>query len=715
MKRYQGLDAIAIAGAAALLVAAPQPSWAAQTEITGVKLNPTSTGLQLIFNTQGNNRPPVFTVNRGNTAIADISNSQLRLPDGPNFRQENPAPGVSAIEIVQLDASTIRVTVTGTGAAPTGEVIRRDAGGGLVLNFASVQQPAGPSAASQTQPNTMGQRPAAAPPFMPRAVAPPVGDMSVGPIDPNPDVIDLNTSERIPRLLLREAPVREVLTLLARAAGVNVAFAEATSDATTGAPAGTGQTISLDIENESVQDVFNYVLRVTGLQANRVGQTIFVGKNLPPEAQNRIVKTIRLNQMRATSQQTTVQTLSSEAQTGGSVSQGTGGGVTTSSGTTALTAVNRQNTITDNITQQGALEILESYGANGGAGADGATTGNLLAGLQVVADARTNSVTLIGTPRKVELATSVLTQLDVRKRQALINVKFVDVNLLNSQQSNADFQTNFGTSLFGAIFDATGLTLQRGTQPSGTLAPQAFPGVILEDGGIRQPIAFPGISIPGLPVGDTVSNFFASLVIQIQSGNAKILTNPTLLVQEGSAAQVNLTQEIFSGIESTVSNVATSSGGATTGTQIRPIIRPAGVIFNVTVDRIDDNGFITLNISPEVSSPSGTYSVVFPGVSNPSTGTLLAQRRLETGQIRLRDGQTLLLSGIIQDIDRSSVTKIPILGDIPLLGRLFRRESNQKQRQELVVLVTPKIVDDSQSSNFGYQYSPGPGAPPAAP
>ncbi len=701
MKRYQGLDAIAIAGAATFLVVAPQPSWAAQTEITGVKLNPTATGLQLIFNTQGNSRPPVFTVNRGNTAIADISNSQLRLSDGPSFRQESPAPGVRAVEVVQLDTSTIRVTVTGTGAAPTGEVIRRDGGGGLVLNFAAVQQPAGqPSASTQGQPNLVGQRPAASPPFLPRAAAPPVGDMSVGPIDPNPDVIDLNSGERIPRLLLREAPVREVLTLLARAAGVNVAFAEATSDPTTGAPAGTGQTISLDIENESVQDVFNYVLRVTGLQANRVGQTIFVGKNLPPEAQNRVVRTLRLNQMRATSQQTTTQTLSTEAQTGGSVSAGTGTGTTTTSGTTALTAVNRKNTITDNINQQGALEILQSYGANGGAGADGAaagSSGTLLTGLQVVADARTNSVTLIGTPRKVEVATSILTQLDVRKRQALVNVKFVDVNLLNSQISNADIQTNFGNNLWGAVFGANGLQVLRGDTSS-----------LLQNIPVSSPLL-----TPSTLVGDNLSSFFASLVVQIQKGTAKILTNPTLLVQEGSAAQVNLTEEVFSGIESTTSTQVTASGGAATSATIKPIIRPAGVIFNVSIDRIDDNGFVTLNISPEVSAPFSTYNVIFPGVTSNSTGTLLSQRRLETGQVRLRDGQTLLLSGIIQDSDRFTVTKIPILGDIPLLGRLFRRESNSKERKELVVLVTPKIVDDSQSSNFGYQHTPGQNTPPS--
>ena len=72
----------------------------------------------------------------------------------------------------------------------------------------------------------------------------------------------------------------------------------------------------------------------------------------------------------------------------------------------------------------------------------------------------------------------------------------------------------------------------------------------------------------------------------------------------------------------------------------------------------------------------------------------------------MRDGQTLLLSGIIQESERSSVTKIPILGDIPILGALFRSTVTDNQRQELIVLLTPQILDDSDQSVFGYSYTP---------
>ncbi|BCX11743.1 MAG: general secretion pathway protein GspD [Thermosynechococcus sp.] len=687
----------------ALIAAGQTPTWAAATEITGIRLVTAANGIQLLFNVQGNLRPAVFTVNRGNTSIADIANSQLRLPQGGAFRQENPAPGISAVEVVQLDAKTIRVTVNGISAAPIGEVIR-EGRAGLQINFITAQGPAGPQVAPTGQPTAIPPGPSAVPPFLPRPVPPPVGDMLISPLNAEPDVIQLGTNQRIPRLLLREAPVREVLSLLARAVNLNVVFPEG---GTTGGP-----TISLDIENESVQDVFNYVLRVTNLKANRQGRTIFIGQALPPDAQNRIVRTIRLNQMRVFGAGSTTREISSVAQTGGTI--GTAGGAGAQASTTAQTALNRETRTREGDLQLGAVQLLEMYGANlpdtgqaptgceqlqvpsaAGGVVSQICRSTLLKGLEVVGDPRTNTITLIGTPRKVEIATQLIQQFDIRKRQVMVNVKFIDVNLLRGQRANADLITNFGSSLWGAIFSADGLSVIRGTTPNvGGLTPTPLPPV------------------PGTPVGNFLSDFFAQIQLAIDTGNATILTNPTLVIQEGSAAQVNLTQEIFSGIESTVEAQGTGSGAALQSQTIRPIIRPAGVIFNVTVDQIDDNGFVTLQLSPEVSAPSGTYSVVFPGVANPSTGTLLSQRRMESGRIRLRDGQTLMLAGIIQDQDRSTVTKIPILGDIPLLGRLFRRETNARQRNELVVMVTPKIIDDTQNAEFGYQYSPTPGSMP---
>ncbi len=683
--RYQGLTGIPIGAVVLTLIA--HPVWAAPTEVTAIQLKPTSLGIELVFQTQGNNRPPIFTVSRGNNSVADIANTQLRLPGGKPFRQENPVPGITAVEVRQLDANTVQVVVSGATRAPIGQVIRRD-GPGLALNFIKApdtvaNQPATPA---PSQPPSTGQTPNATPPVLPRAVAPPTGDIAVAPIEVLPDTIDLGTTERIPKLLLREAPVREVLTLLGRAAGINIAFAEGNGETSTGAVTG-GPKVSLDVEDEPVQDVFNYVLRLSGLQANRVGNTIFVGQALPEIARNRIVRTYRLNQIKATSKTTTIDTTITTAQTGGSASGTSGeaqiseeGGQFSATGSEgssslAVTALNRGTQTTEVIRGLGAKEMLESYGANGGGGAEAASStsekaasstseeasGTLLEGLEVVADSRANTVTLIGSPRTVEIATSLLTQMDIRRRQAVIEVKIVDVDLLKQRSANADINFNSTDTVVSGFIN--------------------------------------GVFQIGAVLGNS---FLLNLATSIRDRSAKILTSPTLIVQEGSAAQVNLTQEIFSGVKRETTAVG-ATGALPTITET-PIIRPAGVILNVTVDQIDDNGFLSLKISPEVSVPSGTFQV------SGTTGTLLQQRRLETGRMRLRDGQTLVLTGIIQDEDRADVSKVPILGDIPLLGRLFRQETKDRERRELVVLVTPRIMDNSDQSAYGYQYSPSPEA-----
>jgi len=193
----------------------------------------------------------------------------------------------------------------------------------------------------------------------------------------------------------------------------------------------------------------------------------------------------------------------------------------------------------------------------------------------------------------------------------------------------------------------------------------------------------------------------ASLQAQVTSGNAKILTDPTLTVQEGQNAVVKLTSEVYGGIKTSAASGSGTSGSASLSSR-EPIIKEAGLTVSVKVERIDDNGFVSLSVAPTVSAPGGTAS------SPDGEITLLAARSLQSGLIRLRDGQTLILSGIIQDSDRTSVSKIPILGDIPLLGSLFRKTNRTNERREVIVLLTPQIMDDSERSSYGYNYTPSP-------
>ena len=161
-----------------------------------------------------------------------------------------------------------------------------------------------PPVANPVTPQLQGRVPGVVPPFI-RLKTPPVGDIATTTAKLRADIIDLGTAERVPRITLRDAPAIEVLTLIGRVAGLSVVSAEApsttgtTGTATTGAATGLKQPVSLSIENETAQDVFNNVLRISGLEANRIGQTIFVATKLPVTLKNLVTKSYRLNQISA--------------------------------------------------------------------------------------------------------------------------------------------------------------------------------------------------------------------------------------------------------------------------------------------------------------------------------------------------------------------------------------------------------------------------------
>ncbi len=542
-------------------------------------------------------------------------------------------------------------------------------------------------------------------PNMPRAVAPPVGDISVSNMDAATPQIKLDSNARI-NMVLKKTPAREVLESLARSANLNIAYADG------GDKAKAEATISINLRNEPVQNAFNYVLQLSGLEANRIGNTIFVGARLPDSVKETIVRSLRLNQVSAAA----------------------------------------------------AAKFLATQGAESGAGGASGDSNVplLLKGLLVSTDERLNSITLVGSARKIEMASSMLTRLDARRRQVALNVKIVDVNLTNSDllSNSLSFKVgdgflsvdkgaaaySYGGSTPATTSQVTGmtngapisaLTLPGGSQPFidylpnanlsnqtggdtngigniprpgfGTEANPYQPGVTsftpavpatpatFNAAGVQLTAAIPGTPAKytyALPTNYQVpSKFLSTLQAQIISGNGKILTDPTLVVQEGQKSSVNLTQDVFGGFK--INSVAGT--GATTSTR-EPIIKQAGLSLEILVNRIDDNGYVSVGVTPTVSSIGSTVTTQDGDIA------LLQSRTMNSGEIRLRDGQTLILSGIIQESDRTSVSKVPILGDIPILGALFRSTNKSSQRQEVVVLLTPQILNDNRGQ---VNYTPG--------
>jgi type IV pilus assembly protein PilQ len=708
VKRLLGFKSCLVGSA--LVAFAAQAAHATATTITGVQVSPTETGVRITLATdETGNTPQVFAINQGNSLRADIVRTELKLQNESQFTQRNPAPGIDAIALVPLDAHSVRLTVDGSNQAPISSVTE-SANGDIVIdvNTASTATPAStpvPSelvtvpgeapqlAQAQPQPDppaetgpvqatdqpdvlvpnpevvidgipvTTPQEIQVAPPFLPRAVAPPVGDIAVSEGDPLfGNSIDLGTAERVPRLVLRNAPSREVLSLLARAAGLNLVFIDPEG--------GEGPLVTLDIQNESVQDVFNSILRITGLQASRVGRSIYVGTDLPTSARNVTSRTLRLNQVNADSAAGFLASLGAEGTQVVTVT-------TFTDLTTGQADVGNRVLRSESSTETQIRPLSFTPDAS-------SLAPQILEGLLVAVDSRLNSVTLIGEPQLIETATSYLVQLDLRRRQVAVNVQIIDINLNATDSFGSSFSFQIGNNTLSNTA-GFGLINFGGTTP-GSAAP--------------PPGNRPGVPLP-IAVGNPIAiaqQLLAQLQAQVVNQNAKILTDPTLVIQEGQTAQLALTEEVLTSVISTVDS-------DTNTTTVEPELTPAGLTLAIQVDRIDDNGFVSLNISPEVSSP--TPPIEFTDVNGNAQQIFPIQTRaVSSGLVRVRDGQTLILAGIIQELDQATVTKVPILGDLPLLGALFRSTEQVNQRNEVIVLITPQILDDSDESVWGYGYSP---------
>ncbi len=737
-----------------------------------------------------------FTLRKDNLIEANLLNTNLDLPAGKSFKQDNPLNGIKSIDVHQVDQEHTQVLISTEPDMPIEHLLEQQ-GDNLVLSLNRVTKAQsfqrelsqfGNKAIKQieeTYKSAIGQektkdneKPTEKPIIvaqkddsekpdvlipnpdieindnrpdntkervykaqdnsspeaeatLPRAVAPPVGDMAVSNINTMPDMVDLGSGALVPRLVLRDAPVREVLSLLARSANLNIVFADSNAQGNQENPVAqaegeeAGPKISLDLENQPVQEVFNSVLLVSGLDANRRGNIIYVGEQLPASARNLVSRTIRLNQVTA---ENAALYLASQGATGKRLTNEVEEIIDPETGK----VVQRKET-------SPTLSDLD-----GGSEDDTGTKALMLQGLQVSTDGRLNAITLVGEPRKVEVATSFLTQLDARRRQVSVNVKVIDVNLSNQDLFNSSFSFGVNDSFFVNDNGSAALNFGGVNPPEDTTVTTrgGFPrvaGVPIPDGvevdssgfidDVQGRAAFdssiPSSNFPGFysrgPFG-TDSNpfqpgvtevdeqgqityelpslyeipdkFLALLEAKIISQNAKVLTDPTLMVQEGQQATVRLVQKI---VESVKTEIDGDSGART----ITPQIGEAGLVLTVNVEGIDDNGFVSMSVSPSVSSVGATQSFDSGGGAE-NILNLLSKRELSSGLVRLRDGQTLILSGIIQDQERTDVSKVPILGDIPLLGALFRSTDKTNERAEVIVLLTPNIIEEDAgvASNF---------------
>ena len=303
-------------------------------------------------------------------------------------------------------------------------------------------------------------------------------------------------------------------------------------------------------------------------------------------------------------------------------------------------------------------------GGAGSLGSGGPSVG--MEEVRIVADPDNNSLLIWATSQNYERILSTLEKMDVPPRQVLIEATFVEVSLTGSLQYGLQwfFNNNVGNGYQGngSLGLPDNLTL---TDTLTNIAANQFSYAITDSAGIVK------VLLKALAADSKV----------------KVLSSPQVMVLDNqqAAIQVGTSTPIQAGT-TTVNNI-TTSGGVT--------YKDTGVLLEV-LPRINAGGMVNMEIKQIVSEPGNIVDVGQSGSQTNSAREFL--QRSVNSKVVVKDGQTLVLGGLIRQAGTAGKSGLPVLYRIPVLGALFGQTNEQQGRTELVVLITPRVVQNSQEA-----------------
>lgn len=289
---------------------------------------------------------------------------------------------------------------------------------------------------------------------------------------------------------------------------------------------------------------------------------------------------------------------------------------------------------------------------------------------QFQADESLNALVIRAEPAVMSEVKNLVSQLDVRRAQVLIEAVIVEVSGSNGEQLGVqwlvgDFENGpVGGTSFG----------NAGVSAGSAIADAATTGGAASVGKINGAFLGGAISAGGNDIG---------LLVQalITASNANLLSTPSVMTLDNEEAEFVVGQ-----------NVPFLTGTTTSSTTTNPFTTISREDVGVTLKvkpQINDDGSVRLKVHQEVSSLVPSDNPLATG----SADRITNKRSIDT-TILVSDGETIVLGGLIQDDVQESVSKVPLLGDIPLLGVLFRSTQITKTKRNLLVFLRPKIIRD---------------------
>ncbi len=179
----------------------------------------------------------------------------------------------------------------------------------------------------------------------------------------------------------------------------------------------------------------------------------------------------------------------------------------------------------------------------------------------------------------------------------------------------------------------------------------------------------------------------------IESRKGRIVANPRILVTNGQEATIDLTSDY---VKTVTSQIVQGVNNATSQKDYE-IGDDNGIKVTLT-PFISPDGYVTLDINPDYATISGREYTYNENNEQELAATLLQRRNLELKGVRIKDGETLIIGGMIRDEETKNIAKIPFLGDIPYIGAIFRSTNTEKTKEEMIIMITPKIITDNEDA-----------------
>ena len=273
------------------------------------------------------------------------------------------------------------------------------------------------------------------------------------------------------------------------------------------------------------------------------------------------------------------------------------------------------------------------------------------------------TLTLVGgTSQQIEMVNDFIVQNDRKQPQAFLEVSIITLTESGAREFNNQW-----------VYDGKHITVNFNSEGV-TSAPVVWHGSHSGTHGLRQTISY---------------------LIENQKG--RMLANPKIIITNGKKSVVDLTRDYIK--DATVQ--FTSSGLSSSSAQVQKtynIEEDAGIKVEI-LPFISPDGYVSLNIKPEYAEVFKEYNeLLLPGdpSSEYTAATLLQRNNLDLKNVRIKDEETLLIGGMITNEEVNTTSKVPILGDIPLIGVLFRNQKKKMEKREMLIMITPRIIKDTE-------------------